>query len=420
MDTKPSTHYHPLLVKFINWVIRGLNFIGLPEIDLSEEALLAKARRETGLDRFGNESFFSGLRVLLKSIETEAQLNPFGRLYARENIVISLKNRLWANACFEAHPEILQRKIVAPIIIIGPHRSGTTRMHRMMASDARLQHLKTWEGFNPAPRIGSPELGRAARYKEVKKSLGMAQRFLYPGAFVGHPMDADWAEEEMLLLNHTFCSFSILGSYNVPSYYQWFLEHDKAADYRYMADLMRLISWSRGDAEDKRWVLKNPQHMLDLDVLMKVFPDAQLVFTHRDPLKTVASVMSLMWHYAVQHTDLPCREPIKNTWLDFCEQAARRCIKMRESIPATQQLDVYYEEMNRDWRAAMRRVYDFSGIEFTPETEHALGTWLTNSEKENRHGGHRYSLEDFGTTAKEVDTRMMFARERYAIPYEGK
>lgn len=414
MDTKPSTCHHSPFVRRFNEGHPDAN-----AYDLSEEVLIAAARRETNLEQFGDESFLAGLRVLLKSLEAEAGLNAFGRFNAQVRTVRSLKNRLWANACFEEYPEIRQRKIVAPIIIVGPHRSGTTRMQRMLAADSRLQYLKTWEGLNPAPRLDWPELGEAERYEEAKKMID-GLRETCPGAFTAHPMDADWAEEEMLLLNHSFCSFSTLGLYNVPSYYKWFLAHDKTDAYRDMADQMRLISWSRGDPEEKRWVLKNPQHMLDLDALVKVFPDAKLVFTHRDPLKTVGSAMSLMWHFAVQNTDLPCRASIRNIWLDFCEQMARRCMRVRETIPLSQQLDVHYEEMNSDWRAVMRRIYDFGGLEFTPAAEQALGDWLTKSESENRHGGHRYSLEDFGTTADEVDARMMFARKRYAIPYEGR
>ncbi|TAK92575.1 MAG: hypothetical protein EPO06_00260 [Burkholderiaceae bacterium] len=67
----------------------------------------------------------------------------------------------------------------------------------------------------------------------------------------------------------------------------------------------------------------------------------------------------------------------------------------------------------------MRHIYDFSGIEFTPETEEALANWLSESQKENRYGGHRYALEDFGISKQEIDARMRFVRERYAIPYEG-
>lgn len=419
MDTRPSTHYHSTRLRLSNWLARRLNSLGLARIDLSEQSLLDAARSETGLERFGDESFLTPLRVLLESAEEEAELNAFGRANVRGRTIRSLKNRLWANACFEAHPEILDRKIPAPLIILGPHRSGTTRLQRMLATDSRWQHLKTWEGINPAPRPGAPDHGKLVRHREV---VGMIRkgREMYPGAYTAHPMDADWAEEEMLLLNHSFCGFTPLGLYNIPSYYQWFLHADKTDAYRYMADLMKLISWSRGDPEDKPWILKNPQHMLDLPVLMKTFPDARLVFSHRDPLKTVASVMSLMWNFAVQHTDRPCRAPIRDVWLDFCEKMARRCMQDREGIPAQQQLDVSYEEMNRDWRAVMQGLYHFSGMPFTAQAEQAMATWLAESETSKTQGAHRYSLEDFGITNKEVDARMMFVRERYGIAYEGK
>lgn len=413
MDTLPSAHYHSEFVKNFNQT----QLASASKIDLSPEALIAEAKKETGLERFGDESFLPALHVLLESVEREAQLNPFGRFVARSRTLRALTTRLWANACFEAHPEILQRKITAPIIIVGPHRSGTTRMQHMLSSDGRLAYLRAWEGINPAPRLNRPDQGRAERYAETKITFDSRDQ-IYPGSYLAHPMHPDWPEEEMLLLNHSFCGFSPLGLYNAPSYYKWFLESDKIFGYRYMADLMRLISWSRGDAEDKRWVLKNPQHMLNMPTLMQVFPDAQIVFTHRDPIKTVGSVMSLMWFYAVQHTDVACRAQIRDVWLDFCEQMARRCMHAREAIPTAQQFDVHYEEMNRDWRGVMRRLYEYLGMEFTNDAERGMTAWLASSE--TRHGAHHYSLEDFGTTSQDVDARMMFAREKYGIAYETK
>lgn len=419
MDTRPSTAYHSPLVRLFNGVARGLRPLGVGRDWPTAEALMAAARRGTGLARFGDESFLPGLRKLLESIAAEAELNPFGRHFAPKPMLRSLKNRLWANACFEARPEILRRGLRAPLVIVGPARSGTTRLQRMLAADARFQHLTAWEGFNPSPRGVAPEAGRAARRDEAAKALRLRRR-LYPGADRTHPMAADWAEEEILLLNHSFCGLSPLGFYPLPGYYNWFLGQDRTDGYRQLANLLKLVSWSRGDAEDKPWVLKTPQHMLDLDVLAKVFPDARIVFIHRDPLKTVASTLSLAWHLAVQNTDLPCRGATREIWLDLCEQMARRCLRGREALAPARQLDVYYEDMNRDWRGVMGRIYAFCDMEFTTEAEQAMATWLADSERDNRHGGHRYSLEDYGTSRAEVDERMMFYREKYAIPYEGK
>lgn len=413
----PYTSDQSEAVKDFNAEARAQHAAGATEPDMSEEDLLATARRETGLECFGDERFMPDLRELLKALETEAQLNPFGRARARACVLGPLKNRLWANACFEAHPEILERTIEAPICIIGAHRSGTTRMHRMMACDPRLQHLTTWEGYNPAPRPGQPELGKAARYREVAAALDLRQR-MYPDGIHAHPMHPSWPEEEMLLLNHTFLNFQFFALFSIPGFYKYFRDADKTHAYEYMARLMKLVAWSRGEPGGRRWVLKNPQHMMDLDTLLKVFPDAKLVFPHRDPLKTVASTISLCWLFARQHSDRPLRGATREVWYDFCLQAARRCMRVRETLPGSQQLDVYYKDMNRDWRGVMRRVYQFSGLEFTAEAEQALAAWLANSERENLHGGHRYSLEDFGLASADVDASMMFVRERYAIPYE--
>lgn len=413
MDTLPSSHYHSPLVRQFNAEHRA----SASSIDLSSQALIAEARHQTGLERFGDTDFLPPLQTLLNAIEDEAELTPFGRSVARNRTLQSLNNRLWADACFEAHPAIRQYKINAPLIVIGLHRSGTTRLQRMLATDPRLQHLTTWKGINPAPRPQLPDAGRQLRREEVVR-LTAARQIIYPGSSA-HPMAADWPEEEMLLLNHAFSGFSPLGLYLVPSYYRRFLVDDKQAAYRYMADLLRLISWSRNAPPTKPWLLKNPQHMLNLPTLLQTFPDAKLVFVHRDPVKTMGSVMSLMWMFAVQHTERPCRVPIRDTWMDFYEHMARRCIDARQHIPASQLLDVHYADMNLDWRTTMRRIYDFAGLEFDASTAREMAAWLAKSEREGLHSGHRYAPEDFGTSAGEINERMQFYRSHYAITAES-
>lgn len=380
------------------------------------EALLAQAQAETGLTRFGDEYFVDSLRQLLQTVQADIPLNATGRVALKARLLRCLRNRLWAEQCFETHPEIKQRQIVAPIVIVGPGRSGTTRLQRMLAADPRLQHLRTWEGFNPAPRLDLPDHGRQIRREEVDALLQQG-RAANPEAFAAHPQDTDWPEEEILLIHHSFCGLMALG---MQRYYDWLLGHDMTDAYRYMADLMRLVSWSRNEPEEVRWVLKTPHHMLALDVLLKTFPDAKLVFTHRDPLKTVPSVMSLMWHLARQSSDLPLREPIRDVWLRLCEEMDRRSIKARESIAEDRQLDIQYEDANGDWKAVMQRVYDFAGMEFDALAMDSIGSWVAASDAENRHGGHRYALEDFALSREEVDARFRFVRETYAVPYEGR
>lgn len=416
-DGAPSTRCHPLPIKAFNLVSRALNRIGLGRVSLDEAELLQLAQRQTGLSDFGDMAFLEPLRVLLRALETEAGLNPFGRLHARSGIVDSLKNRLRAEACLRAHPEIRQRPIVAPIIIVGPVRSGTTRLHRLLAADPRLQFLTAWEGFNPAPWLDQPELGRTKRRGEVDKFLRVGQR-LNPQAFAAHPMGTDEAEEEILLLNHAFCGLSASLLYDIPSRTRWLLQHDKRAAYRDMADMLRLIGWARGEAGNKRWVLKTPQHMLDLPALLAAFPDARLVFTHRDPVRTVASTMSLAWNFGVHNVDRPLRTIVRDTCLTLCEQMASRCIADRRHIAATQQLDVYYEDTNHDWRSQLQRILAFADLPWTADTEKAMAEWMDTSNREKRHAAHRYAAQDFGISPEDIDARLMFYRRQYAVPYE--
>ncbi len=384
---------------------------------LNEASLLAEARQATGLERFGDESFLPALRMLLVGLRDEAQLNDSGRMRAKGAILISLRNRLWANACFEAHPEILEREIVAPIIIIGPGRSGTTRLQRLLSADPRLQHLPAWEGFNPAPRLNLPDQGRAVRHLEVDTFLEQRRR-ANPESYTAHPMNADWAEEETLLLNHSFCGFFGLGNFDMPTYRNWYLACDKRDSYRYMAQLLKLIEWSRGVPAGQPWVLKAPPHMLALHTLTSVFPDARLIFTHRDPVKTTGSTLSLMWSFFRHNTDQPQRTTIRDIWVPICEKMARDCMQARQAMPTAQQLDVQYADMNRDWHTVMARIYAFIGLPFDADTVQRLQTWMADSASENHHGGHRYSLEQFGTTATEIEARMQFYRAQYAIPFE--
>ncbi|HEX5391652.1 MAG TPA: sulfotransferase [Rhodocyclaceae bacterium] len=418
MDLSPSTAYHPASIKFVNRVVRGLNKIGLARIDLSEGALLAEARRQTGLDRFGDEYFLLGLRPLLEDLDRDAALNPFGRLHAKTSILNALKNLLWANAVFEAHPEIESYPMPSPIIVVGPVRSGTTRLQRLLAADTRFAHLTAWEGFNPAPRGGPHEADRLSRREEVRKFLKAGQK-INPGAFAAHPMEADAADEEILLLNQTFDGLSYAALYHAPRYREYLLHGDRSAAYRSLGRLLRLVSWARGEPADKPWVLKTPQHMLDLPQLLQAFPDAKLLFTHRDPRKTVASTLSLAWNFSVLNTDRPCRSLIRDAWLEMCEQMARRCIASRAVLPESQQFDVYYDEMNEDWLGVMKKVYAFLSMEYLPAAQTAALEWMSVCQRDNIHGNHRYALDDYGLSQDEVDARMAFYRAKYRIPYEA-
>jgi len=118
-------------------------------------------------------------------------------------------------------------------------------------------------------------------------------------------------EEDVLLLDMSFMSQSAEATMRVPTYARWLEEQDHTPAYAYLRKLMQLLLWQQ---PAKRWVLKSPHHMEYLDVILRVFPEATIVQTHRDPRKTMASFTSMVCHGAgvfsdvVLNIDLPTQD----------------------------------------------------------------------------------------------------------------
>ena len=297
----PATAYHRLPLRLLNRLLRVANACGLARVSLDADEMMEAVRRETGLSDFGDPRFLEPYNLLCQSLNAEADLNPVGRLLTRVSMLRLLRHRLWAEALIKKHPEILEREIKAPVVIVGLARSGTTRLHRLLAADPGFVHLKSWETVNPVPWPDSYGAERDPRITSIEKAL-KAVLYMSPQMASVHPLGAHEVEEEVGLIQHAFSSQLFEMMAYVPSFADYLMKHDQTYAYEYMVRLMKIVSWWRGD-DDRPWVMKTPQHMQDLDSLMKVFPDARLICSHRDPIKAVGSVSSMGWVSMVRDTD---------------------------------------------------------------------------------------------------------------------
>jgi hypothetical protein len=410
-------------MRVFNTVMRGANALGLARFSLDRDTLISDARKATGLRDFGDESYLAPMQMIIDGLEAEANLNPMGRFMARNNLLRLLKHRLYAHDLLTRHPEILERPMPDPVVVVGLGRSGTTRLHRLLAADPQFLHLTSWESIFPVPY---PECfaARAAgktdpRITALDQGL-KAVMYLSPQVAAVHPLGTFEVEEELGLLQHAFSSqiFELLT--RLPTFAEWLMTHDQNAAYEYMVVLMKIISWYRDDPLDKPWVLKTPQHMQDLDALLHVFPNAKLVCSHRDPIKAVGSVCSTAWNAMVRDTDSLDPHEIGRHWLDKTERMLHKTMRIRdEMVPASNQVDIQYADITADWRAALEEVYDFLGMPFTEAARSGMQDWLARNQQ-HKHGAHKYSLADFGLTKEGVDRQLMFYREHYNIPYETK
>lgn len=404
MSLPPATAYRPFLVRQANMMLPKLwDRRLLPPPDLLEETLDAQAKRATGLSDFGDPWFRQPLRLLLPALREEARLNAMGRMIAHGSLLKLLKERLWAQALLAKHPEIRDRPLAQPIIIVGPMRSGTTRLHRLLASDDRFAHLRLYEAMCPAPWPSSFRSRRDPRIAYTARGW-KALNWVNPANAAVHPTGPLEADEELGLLENSAWGAQIEAQRRVPSYARWCEAADATPAYTHMADLLRLTGWFRGDDPAKPWVLKTPQHMQDLAALVRVFPDARLIFIHRDPVSIVGSACSLAWNQMVVQSDEVDPHWIGQEWLHKTEHRVRVTTTVRETIAPSQQIDVTFDEMNRDWAAVMRRVYAFLDMDVEPALA-AMQAYLARATREHPFQAHRYDLADFGLNAADIHER---------------
>lgn len=376
-------------------------FLKSPELEA--QAICDRVQREAGLDDFGDDWFRQPLSVLIKALDEEAELNPFGRLAAVVQFRKVLKDRLYAQHWFSAHPKIEKRSLKSPVIVVGPMRSGTTRLHRLLAADERFAHMRFFETVCPVPPPSFRSRGPDRRWLTAAFALGTVHR-LNPNMGAIHPTAPLEPEEELGLLVSSIWGMKHEAQWHVPSYGRWSEQQDATPAYEHMARLLRLIGWARGDDDTRPWVLKTPQHMLDLPALLRVFPDARIIFTHREPQAVVGSSCSLVWNQMIIHSNRVDALKIGQEWMRKTELQIARMRKARMQIPESQRIDVRFEDMERDWKGVMQRIYRFLDMDMEPALP-GMSSYISDAETKRRRRPHRYSLSAFGLDGADVSAQ---------------
>lgn len=335
--------------------------------------------------------------LLVQALREEADLNPLGLSMAHGQIVGALRGRQRAEALWARHPEILRRKIVAPVIVLGSMRSGTTRVQRLLACDPRFAHTRLYESLSPIPlglKIRRPD-SRALR---ARASLA-ALKLFNPDVAAIHPMKPHDPEEEFGLISFSFGAAQFEAQWRVPSFTAWWEEADTRPLYREFKALLQTIGWARGECEDKTWLLKAPQFMQDVPALLDVFPDARLVCLDRDIDRIVGSACSLVWHQMRIQSDSVDPAWIGQEWLRKTRLRQTRAAAARAARPDVPQIEIGYDAMDRDWRGEIGRLYDFLELALSPAAERRMNAYVAGA---RAHHGHRYTLEQFGLSPEAI------------------
>jgi hypothetical protein len=382
--------------------------------------VLADAQRKESLTDWGPGEFERPLGMLLADYAA-ADLNAVGVLILRAGIVHSLRMRLRAQAWIRRHPEILEERIVAPIVVVGMMRSGTTLLQRLLAADSRFSCAYGWEVVEVAPRLDHQFNGVDPRIA-ISEAREAKSRELAPDLFVIHPMYAREAEEEIVFLADAFLSHVPESGAHLPNYRSWLDEQDFAPAYSYLHRMLQFLQWQKRQRNPerpqwpKRWVLKSPAHLGYLDLLRAQFPDLHLVHMHRDPGTTIASGASLNATLHAMHADSVDLRQVGAEWLQRMGWTNDRAMAVREGW-ANGVTDIGYQDAVADPIGQVARVYDAVGVPLTVEAESAMRRWLDERPREAARPA--YGLENYGLRPAQVDERFALYNKHFR-QYVGK
>lgn len=377
------------------------------------ETLAAQARAEAGLEDFGDTWFFANLDALIASLNADAQLSETGAAIAGGGIVRALVNRLRFIDLLKQHPEIHDQQVVVAAVVVGLPRTGSTMMHRMLCAAPGMTGTRWFETQNYAPFPGEKFGDPTGRREAAKGILGYMLEKI-PDLMSIHPMDIDQPDEELIILGQFFSSTLNEGMYHAPSYARWLMGSDRTQPYRELKLVLKSLQWLDPSRAGSKWVLKTPGHLMALDAVLEIFPEAKIVMTHRDPVSTVPSYCSMEYSLYRMASDTIERTQVATFWEPRLVQLLAMFMQARETAAPGRFIDVRYSDLLSDPIGQGVAVLEQAGVEVTPEIRTGMDEWVEANRREDR-APHKYTLADFGLEQSEIETRFADYRRRFIL-----
>jgi hypothetical protein len=379
--------------------------------DLDRAALLEAAAAETGLHDFGDVPFADALEVLVDALHHEANLDAPRERAAAQSLTRLLAKRLRLVDDRAKYPAIAGEVIEAPIFIVGLPRTGSTHLHGLLGQVEGVRTPRFWEMTLPSPPPERDTFDSDPRIAEVEAELSQTPTELQ----ARHPFAARRPEQCNLLYDWAFMNTTPVASYHVPSYRDWLLDADHRPAYEAHRRTLQHLQWRTAG----RWVLKYPKHLMALDVLLETYPDAVLVWTHRDPAVVVPSVCSLtsfMRTLTSGPTDL---HRFGRTWAALEELVAYRGVTARDRMPdaASRVMDLHYCDLMADQVGSVGSILAFAGVPFSDRSRASVEAFIAENAKD-RHGKHTYTPEEFGLDAQRLRRRFAWYIDRFGVSVE--
>jgi hypothetical protein len=378
-------------LKVANAFARATEVIGLNLGYLDAGSILHAAQRQTGLSDWGDPAFLEPMKVVVEEVKKQ-DLTPLARVILRQSFIRAVSNRLWVTEWLKQRPEVLSTKVERPIFVLGFPRTGTTLLQNLLSTQEGRRGLPFWELSVPVPVAADPQADRERRRGTAKMMLQAAYQAA-PEMAAMHFVDVDTLEECWPLFANSFAVMNWELQSGLRSYGDWLMrEHDMRGPYsEYKRYLQVLVD--RNPAQ--QLVLKCPEHLWFVDALLDVFPDACIVWTHRDPYDTIASyssLMSLQWRTLYGKIDRPAIGAFMQERLLV---GIERAMEARTRRDPARFFDVRFEELVADPAAVVRNLHQHFDMPLPPDHAERVSGYLAKKRADER-GSHKYDARLYG------------------------
>ena len=374
-------------------------------MSLDVDEIEKDARAQAGLEDTGGDYYREGLERLVTSMNEEGGLTEMGEAMQQMRLSMLLAARLGVEETYRLHPEIDDEVVGGPVFVIGLPRTGTTALSQLVAADPQFRSLRTWESGSPVPPPEKDTEHTDPRIAATVEGIAMMNE-AFPLMQTMHNTEATSATECQDLMGMSFRTVHFDGFARVPSYLEWVIDTDMEETYRYHRRVLRLLQWH---CPPTLWHLKTPVHMFALDDLVKAYPNARFLWSHRDPAKVLGSVCSLIHYTRSWSSDRDDSlemgpEELERWWI---------AVRAGHGFPGT-------DGRRPVRRHLLRRAPDRSGgrpgqgpdqigLPFDDRSRAAVEAEWAGTHEPGAQGTHSYQLSDFGLEPDQI-------RERFA-PY---
>lgn len=360
------------------------------------DEIVNAARESTGAPDPDRDTWQEGLHILLRDHARADILSERGEAIIKRRYASSLATRMQVDEYIRNNPQVLDVPVKRPVFILGLVRTGTTMASYMMEADPAVRSPLRWEAYNVAPPATPGSLRSDARcLKEKETDEQMIKN--NPQGVATHFEPADGPTECVHFLAQDFRSMMYMALTSTPTYADWLMDCDMSSAYEHRKRVLQVLQSSNPG----RWVLKMPSDSVFIPWIFKTFPDAKIIWTHRDPYAAFASSFSMRSNSLKIFNKRVDLEYMRCKWPSQLSQHVRRPLEMARERP-DDIYNLYYDDMMADPIAQMKKVYNWLGDEWTEAAEAGMRQWLDDNPK-GRFGKHSYSLQEWGYTKEDLE-----------------